>query len=75
VALYIDTKYEVRKGIRVVLQYDVEVMGWGSNLAMNEKDDDATVDDEDGDELFDYMQDISGQGKHYHSTGKRHEGY
>jgi len=52
VALYIDTKYEVTKSRRIVLQYDVEVMGWGSNLAMNEKDGDATVDNEDGDELF-----------------------
>ena len=70
-ALYIDTKYEVTKSIRIVLQYDVEViMGWVSNLAMNEKDNDATVDDEDGDELFDYMEDISIQCKHYlDSTG------
>ena len=84
VALYIDTKYEVTKSIRIVLQYDVEViMGWVSNLAMNEKDDDATVDDEDGDELFDYMEDISSQCTHYLDSTrpthcgqrKRHEGY
>jgi len=72
VAFYTDTEHKVEpvtKGIRIVLQYDVEVVGWGSALAVNEKDDDED-EEQNEDELFYYMGDISRKrGPYQESSG------
>ena len=68
VAFYTDTEHKVEpvtKGIRIVLQYDVEVVGWGSALAPNEMDDD---EDEEQNELFYYMGDICRKRRPYQES-------
>ena len=76
VAFYTDTEHKVEpvvKGIRIVLQYDIEVVGWGAKLALavNEKDDDAKNKDENEDEseLFDYMEHMSKRRRYQESPG------
>jgi hypothetical protein len=49
------------------LQYDVEDVGWGQNfaLAVNEKDGDAKDEEDDKDELLNYLEDISSTRRRY----------
>ena len=82
-AFYTDTEHKVEpvtKGIRIILQFDVEVVGWGekSTLAVKEKgtdedEEDKEEDEEDEDdttkgELFYNMENISRKRKRYQKT-------
>jgi len=67
----------VTKGIRIILQFDVEVVGWGakSTLAVKAKDNNEDEDEEEDednpieDELFYSMENISRKRKRYQNEG------
>ena len=62
-AFYTDTEHKVEpvtKGIRIVLQFDVEVVGWGKALSSDDADE--------GEELFYEMENISKKRKRYQES-------
>jgi hypothetical protein len=63
VAFYTDTEHKVEpvtKGVRIVLQYDAEVVGWGEKEMERREDDEA--------EVFDSMESTSKKRKRYEKS-------
>jgi hypothetical protein len=67
-AFYTDTEHKVepvKKGIRIVLQYDVEVVGWGANFEDGDAEDEEP---DDIDDFFDEIESISVKRRRYQKS-------